>query len=37
VFPGGRIDEADADPRWDRLTDVDHATAARIRSGAHPG
>jgi len=30
VFPGGRIDEADADPGWQALTDIDPDQAARI-------
>jgi 8-oxo-dGTP pyrophosphatase MutT (NUDIX family) len=28
VFPGGRIDDADADPAWDALTDIDLPEAA---------
>ena len=30
VFPGGRIDEADADPGWEQLIDVDPEQAAHI-------
>lgn len=30
VFPGGRIDEADDDRRWDSLTDMSHADAAEL-------
>jgi 8-oxo-dGTP pyrophosphatase MutT (NUDIX family) len=30
VFPGGRIDEADAGPEWDELTDVTAAEAAAM-------
>ncbi len=30
VFPGGRIDEADADPGWEELSEIDPDQAARI-------
>jgi len=36
VFPGGRVDEADADPAWDRLAGVDDAAAEAILAGAAP-
>lgn len=38
VFPGGRIDEADADPVWARLCDMESDHAARIaHDGDDPG
>lgn len=37
VFPGGRIDEADADPVWARLCDLDSEDAARIAEEGDDG
>ncbi len=37
VFPGGRIDDADAGPEWDRLTDVSEAEAARMLHAEEAG
>jgi 8-oxo-dGTP pyrophosphatase MutT (NUDIX family) len=34
VFPGGRLDDDDADPVWEQLSEIDAAGAARIASDA---
>jgi 8-oxo-dGTP pyrophosphatase MutT (NUDIX family) len=37
VFPGGRIDEADADPGWRELSDIDPDQAARLAEDGDGG
>jgi 8-oxo-dGTP pyrophosphatase MutT (NUDIX family) len=34
VFPGGRLDDNDADPAWEHLSEIDDAAAARIATDA---